>query len=107
MKTSFDSVCFRMLLALGLLSALALQIGCEQAPPTNYTMVASSDDFVVKDSQLKSDWNLSDGEFLVERQSQFRFFRKADRELIQRSLERIETTPSFVSEKPKEIDEVD
>ena len=107
MKTSFDPVCFRMLLALGLLSALALLIGCEQAPPTNYAMVASSDDFVVKDSQLKSDWNLSDGEFLVERQSQFLFFRKADRELIQRSLERIETTPSFVSEKPKEIDEVD
>lgn len=36
MKTSFDSVCFRMLLALGLLSALAMLIGCEQAPPWKF-----------------------------------------------------------------------
>ena len=107
MKTWFDSICFRALFACGLLSTLILLTGCEQAPPTNFEMVASSSDFVVKDSQLKSDWNLTNGEFLVERQSQFLFFRRADRELIQRSLERIDATPSFVAEKPMEIDEED
>ena len=84
-----------------------IAIGCENPPPTNLGMMDASSEFVVADSELKSDWEFAENEFVVALPLKFRFSEKASREKIQQSLRRIDSMPSYTVGRPVGVEEKD
>ena len=86
---------------------IATASGCENAPSTRLPLLPSSENYVVQRPYLANDWIFAKGEFLIQRQSPFQFTQRADRDLIERSLQRIDAMPKFVSAKPAGIADED